>query len=249
LKEIDFILLLELNPVRKMVTTGSYQCTCIECKLKTLFFDFVENDDLEMVCSAKIENRYLKGETIIREGDPISDFIYLKSGLVKLTRQTGNGNEQILSFAKPFDFVSLLSVFSATRYNYSVIAIEDTEICILDLQDVKNTILKNGKFALNVMQKISEATDRIILDNLEIKRKHLIGRVAHVLIYFSDIIYQNKTFILPVSRQEIADFIGMTTENVIRTLSEFKKDGIIRTFGKDIDIVDHDRLKAISEHG
>jgi CRP-like cAMP-binding protein len=224
-------------------------CSCVECKLKSLFFDFVNTEELEMVCSAKIENHFHKGETIIREGDLINDFIYLKSGLVKLTRQIGGENEQILSFAKPFDFVSLLSVFSSTRYNYSVIAIEDTEICILDLQDVKNTILKNGRFALNVMQKISDATDRIILDNLEIRRKHLHGRVAHVLIYFSDVIYQNTTFKLPVSRQEIADFIGMTTENVIRTLSTFKKDGIIRTFGKDIEIVDHVRLKAISEHG
>lgn len=224
-------------------------CNCLDCKLKTLFFDFVETDQQQILCSAKIENQFKKGEIIILEGDMISDFIYLKSGLVKLTRRTSNGNEQILSFAKPFDFVSLLSIFSSSRYNYSVIAIEDTEICILDLQNVKNMILENGKFALNIMQKISDATDRIILDNLEIKRKHLHGRVAHLLIYFSDIVYNQRTIQLPISRQEIADYIGMTTENVIRALSEFKKNGIIRTFGKDIDIVDIERLKTISEHG
>lgn len=224
-------------------------CNCIDCKLKNLFFFFVDNEELERVCSIKVENIFKQGDAITKEGDTIRDFIYLKSGLVKLTRKMSNGNEQILSFGKPFDFVSLFSIFSSTSYNYSVIALEDTEICILNLDFVKNTITRNGKFALNLIQKISDATDRIILDNLEIKRKHLHGRVAHVLIYFSDQVYKSKSIELPVSRREIAEFIGMTTENVIRTLSEFKKDGIIRTFGKDIEIVDYERLKAISEHG
>jgi CRP-like cAMP-binding protein len=232
-----------------MEPNSKYECTCVECKLKTLFFEKVDSNELEMVCSSKIEYQFKKGDTIIREGDFINDFIYLKSGLVKLTRQTSNGKEQILSFAKPFDFVSLLSVFSSKRYNYSVIALDDTSICLLALADVKKTIHENGDFAMNLMVKLSEATDMIILDNLEIRRKHLKGRVAHVLIYFSEYIYKSNMIQLPVSRREIAEYIGMTTENVIRTLSEFKKDGIIRTFGKDIDIVDLVRLRSISEHG
>jgi len=224
-------------------------CSCHDCKLKTLFFDKVDSDKLELFCHSKIENQFRKDDVIVREGDAIMDFIYLKSGLVKITKQTSNGKEQILSFAKPFDFVSLLSVFSSTRYNYSVIAVEDTSVCLLHLDDIKETILSNGLFSLNLMQKLSEATDLIIMNNLEIKRKHLHGRVAHVLLYFSKSVYLQSTFQLPVSRREIAEFIGMTTENVIRTLSEFKKDGIIKTFGKAIEIVDQDRLMAISEHG
>lgn len=235
--------------VNKMDEIKKYQCSCVECKLKTLFFDKVETDQLELVCSSKIEQQFVKGETIIREGDLINDFIYLKSGLVKLTRQTFNGKDQILHFAKPFDFVSLFSIFSSKRYNYSVVALENTSICLLELDHVKKTIHKNGNFAMNLMEKLSEATDTIVLDNLEIKRKHLRGRVAHVLLYFSTIIYENNTIELPISRREIAEYIGMTTENVIRTLSEFKKDGIIRTYGKDIDILDPERLRQISEHG
>lgn len=233
----------------EMVVDNNYKCSCIECKLKTLFFDKVDSSELELVCSSKIENAFRKGDSIIREGDPIHDFIYLKSGLVKLTKHTSDGREQILSFAKPFDFVSLLSVFSSKRYNYSVIAVEDTTICLLNLEDVKKTILHNSLFSLNLMQKLSDVTDMIILDNLEIKRKHLRGRVAHVLIYFSEYIYNTHNVALPISRREIAEYIGMTTENVIRTLSEFKKDGIIRTYGKDIEIIDPERLRSISQHG
>ena len=70
-----------------------------------------------------------------------------------------------------------------------------------------------------------------------------------MLLYFSGYIYQSNEFELPVSRREIADYIGMTTENVIRTLSEFRKDKIIKIFGKDIQIIDLRRLETISELG
>jgi CRP/FNR family transcriptional regulator len=56
-------------------------------------------------------------------------------------------------------------------------------------------------------------------------------------------------FDLPVSRKEIADYIGMSTANVIRTLSDFKKDGIIKVFGKTIEIVDINKLDIISKRG
>ena len=144
-------------------------CSCLNCKLKSIFFDSIETDKLDLFCTTKIERNYKKGETIVQEGELIKDFIYLKSGLVKLTRNISDNGEQILSFAKPFDFVSLLSVFSSEKYLYSVVALEDTSICVLNLSDIIESISKNGKFALSIMQKISEATDKILIDNLEIK--------------------------------------------------------------------------------
>ncbi len=53
-----------------------------------------------------------QGESIIKEGTQITDFTYLKSGLVKLYRSDQSGKEQIITIAKPMDYVSLLSVFS-----------------------------------------------------------------------------------------------------------------------------------------
>ena len=173
----------------------------------------------------------------------------MKEGLVKLSRTTSDEKEQIISFAKPFDFVSLLSVFSSENYHYTVTAIEDSTTCELDLEQVKMIARDNGVFTLDLMTRVSEATDRIILDNLEIKQKHLHGRVAYVLLFFAQKVYERDDFELPISRKEIAEYIGMTTENVIRTLSEFKKDKIIRIFGKEIDIIDRERLESISLHG
>jgi CRP/FNR family transcriptional regulator len=110
-------------------------------------------------------------------------------------------------------------------------------------------IQTNGDFAMSIMKKMSSVSDMIILESLTLRRKHIHGRVAYILLFFAEQIYESDYFELPLSRKEIAEFIGKTTENVIRTLSEFRKDGIIKIFGKNIEIVDKEMLHRISDLG
>ncbi|MBN2481571.1 MAG: Crp/Fnr family transcriptional regulator [Bacteroidales bacterium] len=222
-------------------------CNCEGCELKSLFFENVTTSEIESICTRKTEHEYSKGDIIIQEGEAIQDFIYLKTGLVKLYRSGNNGKEQIICFALPLDFVSLLSIFSEQKYNYSVAALEDSVTCNIRMEEVKSIASQNGKFTLSLIEKVNKATDRIILDFLEVKQKRLYGRIAYILLYFSKKIYNSKSFDLPVSRKEIAEYIGMTVENVIRSLSDLRKDGIIKIFGPNIEIVDEDRLLRISE--
>ncbi len=225
------------------------RCDCENCELKELFYYNVDSQEIEHVCHTKKEEYYSKGEVIVSEGDPILKFAYLKSGLVKLYKEGNDGKGQIFMIAKPFDFVSLLSAFSYDNYNYSVMAIEDSITCNLNLEDLKRMINENGEFAMSIMKKMSRVSDMIILENLTIRRKNLQGRVAYILLYFADNIYGKDEFELPLSRREIAEFIGKTTENVIRAMSEFRKDGIIKIYGKMIEIVDKGKLKRVAEFG
>lgn len=224
-------------------------CTCEYCELRELFVENLDGDNLDIVCSGKKEKEYAQGEIIIKEGTRISDFSYLKSGLVKLYHSDNNGKEQIITIAKPMDYVSLLSVFSNDRYNYSVSALEDSVTCNLKMEEVRSMIIENGALALSLLKKMSIVADSIILDSLEIRKKHLRGRVAYLLIYFSQNIYDSLEFDLPLTRKEMAEYVGMTTENVIRSLSELRKDGILKIYGKTIQIVNMETLSSISEFG
>jgi len=224
-------------------------CSCEHCELKELFVDNLVGDDLDIVCTGKVEKDYQQGESIIKEGTKINEFTYLKTGLVKLYRSDQSGKEQIISIAKPMDYVSLLSVFSNKNYNYSVAALENSTTCNLKMSDVRNLVNQNGKLALNLLSKMSRIADKVILDSLEIRVKHLRGRVAFLLIYFAEEVYVSDEFDLPLTRKEMAEYVGMTTENVIRTLSEFRKDGILKIYGKTIQIANMDSLKSISEFG
>lgn len=224
-------------------------CICAKCDFKDVVFSYLDEAAIEDLCNHKEEQFFRKGEIINHEGEKISNFKYLKSGLVKLYRRTSTGEEQVITITRPFEFVSNMSIFSEEKYQYSVSALEDSVVCIVKLDFIKELFLKNGGFAMGLLTKISLINDKIISQTLDLRQKNLIGRVAFVLLYFTKEIYNSRVFDLPVSRKEIADYIGMSTANVIRTLSDFKKEGIIRVFGKTIEVVDLDKLEIISKRG
>jgi len=229
--------------------TEFIKCNCVECKLKLLLFKHLSNDEMTSMCYSKTEKTFKKGETIIEEGAAIDNFVYLKEGLVKLYKRIDIAKSQIISIAKPFDFISLLSVFSISAYNFSVSALEDSTVCIVDLKLIKDLISRNGNFALDIIEKMNIASDSIINSYLERNRKNLRGRIAYILLYFSDEVYKKKIFEIPVSRKEIAELIEMTTENVIRVMSEFRKDNIIQINGKEISILNKEMLVKICNVG
>jgi CRP/FNR family transcriptional regulator len=224
-------------------------CSCASCDFRDVVFSYLTDPAVEELCDNKEEQFFRKGEIINHEGEKISNFKYLKSGLVKLYRRTSSGEEQVITITRPFEFVSNMSIFSEDRYKYSVSALEDSVVCIVKLDFIKGLFLKNGGFAMGLLTKISKINDKIINQTLDIRQKNLIGRVAFVLLYFTKEIYNSLIFDIPVSRKEIADYIGMSTANVIRTLSDFKKENIIRVFGKTIEIVDLEKLEIISKRG
>jgi CRP-like cAMP-binding protein len=224
-------------------------CVCASCDFREVVFAYLDDSSIQELCNNKYEMSFRKGEVINHEGEKITNFKYLKNGLVKLYRSTSNGEEQVITITRPFEFVSNMSIFSEDRYKYSVSAVEDSVVCIVKLDFIKELFLKNGGFAMGLLTKISKINDKIINQTLDIRQKNLIGRVAFVLLYFTKEIYNSMVFDLPISRKEIADFIGMSTANVIRTMSDFKKDGIIKVYGKTIEIVDLNKLEIISKRG
>jgi CRP-like cAMP-binding protein len=231
--------------VDKIVKT----CNCEKCDFREVVFSTLDDQSILDLCQFKEERSYHKGEVINHEGERITDFKYLKTGLVKLYRRTLNGEEQIITITRPFEFVSNLSIFSEDKYKYSVSSLEDSVVCSVKLDFIKSLFKKNGSFAMSLLTKISVINDKIISQTLDLRQKNLAGRVAFVLLYFTRDIYNSRVFDLPVSRKEIADYIGMSSANVIRTMSDFKKDGIIKIFGKTIEVVNIEKLDIISKRG
>lgn len=225
------------------------KCTCLTCDFRELVFSNLNSEDFDRVCNNKIELCFSKGQMINAEGETVTDFKYLKSGLVKLFRLTAAGEEQIIAITRPYEFVSNTHVFSEDKYKYSLSALEDSVACTINLDLVRELIEKNGGFGLQLITVLSRTTERIISQGLDIRNRNLAGRVAYVLSYFSKEIYHSRVFDLPVSRKEIADFISMSTANVIRTFSEFKRDGIIKSYGRTIEIIDPDKLEVVSKRG
>ena len=79
--------------------------------------------------------------------------------------------------------------------------------------------------------------------------KQLPGRIADVILYFSDVIYNNPEFEFPLTRRELAELAGTTKESFIRTLTEFKNDKIIDLEGSKVKINSLKIIRTLSELG
>lgn len=225
------------------------KCSCLSCDLRDVIFAHLSDEDIDIICQAKEEIAFAKGDMIHTQGDRVKNFKYLKDGLVKLYRRAENGNEQIITITRPREFVSNTNVFFEDHYRYSLAALEDSVACCIKISLMKEMITKYGGFGLNLLSVLSRTSENIISIGLEIRSRNLAGRVAYVLLYFAREIYHSGVFDLPVSRKEIADFISMSSANVIRTFSEFRRDGIIKSYGRTIEIVDMNKLEVISKLG
>lgn len=223
--------------------------SCTYCNNRKDLFESLNESELQAVNNSRKERVYKRGDVIRREGETINTFMYLRSGLIKLYKTDKKGKDHILSISQPGDLISLLSIFSNSVYKYSIAAIEETKICEIELQAFQDVISSNSAFTLSVLGGISRISDDIIENQFEIRQRQVKGRIAYFLIFLSDRIYNSRTFRLPVTRREIGELISMTTENTIRTLSEFRQDGIISMEGKTLQILDYKRLEGISNTG
>lgn len=223
-------------------------CDCTDCIVRKLYFANTNTDEMSQLCLRKSQYKFYKGEIIFNAGDELDSFVYLKSGLLKYYTLLPNGKSQILAIAKPYDTVSLLTIFNSKSL-YFVSALEDSTLCYIPLQQITDMVKVNGIFALDFLKKLSEASNTVLAQQLIMKSKNLSGRIAMVLLRFANEVYNSNTFELPISRSDIADMIGMSTENVIRSMSEFRKDKIIKISGKQIVILDSKKLEQIVQYG
>ena len=132
------------------------------CTFKSLLFTKMKDDELQFINKDRKEFLFDKGEMIIGEGSPVKEFLYLKRGLVKLVKKGENQKERIISIARPMDFVSLLSTFSEKKYNYSISALEESTVCTINLESMKEVVKQNGAFALELLELITRSSNFVI---------------------------------------------------------------------------------------
>ncbi|TVR69704.1 MAG: Crp/Fnr family transcriptional regulator [Marinilabiliales bacterium] len=213
------------------------------------FFDLLDETQFEVLSQASLAVNYRAGELIFRQGTPVSHMFYLKKGLVKISKEVRNDRVIILDVFVSDSFIGLPSVFGEGPYEYSAIAVEDSEVVMTGVADLKDVISSNGLFAVRLLEQMSNEGFRMLTKFTNHLQKQLPGRVAEMLLFFSKEIFGSDVFDLPLSRRELADFTGTTKESMIRTLAEFRHDRIIKLDGKKVEIISHDIINALSRLG
>ena len=210
---------------------------------------FLSEQELGLIMENSNVVVYNKKEVIFRQNTRTSHIMCVRSGLVKIYKEGRNNRFITLKIASENEFLGLMSIFGGDMHQFSASAIQTCEICFVDIS-VFNRILKtNGAFSTHIIKLLSK-DGLFIFDRLMSQsHKQLPGRIADVILYFSDIIYNNTEFEFPLTRRELAELAGTTKESFIRTLTEFKNDKIIDLEGSKVKINSLKIIRTLSELG
>jgi CRP-like cAMP-binding protein len=213
------------------------------------FGDLLNEEELQDVLDNSNVVNFNKKEIIFRQNTRTSHIMFIKSGMVKIFKEGRNGKYIILKVSRPNEYLGLLSIYGGTTHHYSASAIHPSEICFIDISVFNKLLQTNGEFAEKIINIIS-SNGLFIFDRLMSQsHKQLPGRIADVILYFSEVIYESEEFEFPFTRRELAELAGTTKESFIRTLAEFKNDKIIDLDGSMVKINSLKIVKTLSELG
>jgi CRP/FNR family transcriptional regulator, polysaccharide utilization system transcription regulator len=221
---------------------------CEDCHCKTHVFTKLTEFELDLMHQDRFQVAYNAGEIIFKQGSPSTYMLCLTSGLVKVYIE-GLGKNLILSVVKPVEYIIAPGLYADNRHHFSVAALVDATACLINVSVFKQLIRQNQDLAEEFMQRLSNQ----MIDNFDhtvgLTQKQMPGRIADAILYLSERIFGTDSFDMIFSRQELADFSGMSTESAIRILKEFKDEGIVEIKKDHVSILDFERLKRIQETG
>lgn len=210
-------------------------------------FKHLTKEELELIPLDDGPEHFKRGEILYEEGSRINGFFCVVRGIVKIFKTGFDGKDQILMFAKPGDIIGFRSTITGELACTTTKIIEDSSICYIPGELVKQFVRSNGEFAMDLLelacQELGEANDYIT----DIAQKTVRERLAEVLIHLKwTFNLDNENFLqISLTREELANIVGTATESVIRLLSEFKQDRLIELHGRRIKILDEAKLIKI----
>ena len=222
--------------------------SCVECNVRSTAAGFLEGEELDSMAENCVEAHFDKGEVIFKQDALSSNNIYLKEGMVKLTMK-GPYRDQILKIVKAPTYLGIPTTVGDKVNNYSAVAINDAIACFIDLGTFQQLIHLNGKFAYEILLTLCKNELQQFHRCINLIQKNLNGRVAGTLLDFSRNIYQKKSFNLNLNRSDLADLLGTSRESVSRIITEFSNEGLIKVSGKEVTIVEPEKLEKISKVG
>lgn len=190
-----------------------------------------------------------KGETILHEGSFTSHVIYLRNGLIKETMRGVDKKEQIFRIIKGKTYLGMSSLFGDTVNHFSYKALTDLEVCHIEIGTFKKLMLENAEFTYKIMSSLCKENLHSYDKLLKQGQKKIFGRLADALLFFSEDIFESTKFTLPLTQQEIANFIGTSRETTARGLSNFKQNKLITLNNSEVEILDINSLKQVSKNG
>lgn len=224
--------------------------SCAQCSLQQLCLAAgIDANDLDRLDQLVRKRRPLaRGETLFRTGSQLQALYVAREGAFKTTALAEDGSVQVIGFHLPGELMGL-DALGGGRHRCEAEALEPAQVCEVPFSDLGRVAAEIPSLQQQLLRVIGQSMGRD-QDHLEMMgRRHANERVALFLHSLSERLRalgrDPQSFTLPMSREDIASYLGMVIETVSRTFGRLQDDGIVHVRGRKLKILDFQRLEQL----
>jgi CRP/FNR family transcriptional regulator, cyclic AMP receptor protein len=196
---------------------------------------------LQSLIEDRTVNRYRKKQIIYQEGNRPSRLYFVQKGKVKTYKTNDDGKDLVIGLYNEGDYLGYVALLEGSAYNETAEAIEDTELIIIPREDFEKLI--------NTSHEVMRRFITLLAHNVAEKEEKLLGlaynslrkKVAEALMT----LHKKYKAPIDISREHLATIAGTATESLIRTLSDFKSEGLVNIKGGTITILNEKKLSTL----
>lgn len=200
------------------------------CVMRVPIFNHLETEDLHKVTGTIRRVSYARGETVYRPGDVSNKLYVIHKGSLKIYRLTAGGRVQLLRILGPGDFTGELALFSPRQHDDFAQAQEATQVCTIHRDDLQGLMTRYPAIAMRLLAEVSSRLGQSEKQTLNATQP-VESRIA---LYLAELSEDQKSLDieLPMSRKDLASYLGTSPETVSRKLTDFEESGWIAQSGR-----------------
>ncbi|NGZ77990.1 Crp/Fnr family transcriptional regulator [Saccharibacillus alkalitolerans] len=208
-------------------------------------FNHLQDDEMEEVAKATHAVSLKKGELLHRAGDTSDSLYIVHQGKVKVYRLSENGREQLIRILQPGDFTGELALFKESIHDGYAEALEKTEICSIRRGDLHELLQRYPNISWKILREFSDRLDQAESQVTRLATEDAETRIGLYLAQQAEE-HRSMEYRLPMSRKDLASFLGTTPETISRKLAKFEDAGWIeQSDQRRIRILDLDALRLV----
>ncbi len=197
-------------------------------------------NELKELFKENEKRTYRKGQVLYTEGDVANTFFFIASGKVKGIKTDSYGKILVTNILKEGEFFGHIEILEDTKRKETVETIEETTLITADKTEFLKLLESNRNLATLFLKKLAldvhENEERL----LKLAYASVRERTAEALL---KLVEKNNSPTISITREDLSNIVGTATESLIRTLSEFKEEGLISSKGREISVNNIDSLK------
>jgi len=189
---------------------------------------------------------FKKSETIYKEGDHSNMMFLILKGVIKCHKMDEQGKELTTTLHNADELFGYTSFTQNVPYQETATAIEDTDLIGVSKLELKEVLYNNQSLTLELIQLLNDDLTMVKEQLVQMAYSSVSKKTAVTILKFAEKMNHKSQDAIKISRYDLASVAGIATETLIRTLSSFKKQGLIDIKGRTIKILDIQQLREMT---